>query len=185
MGEQAAARSCIVERDSELGGILNQCIHNGFGLHYFKEELTGPEYAGRFIKMLSHRPAYHVRLGRHGAGASPRTRSFTAVSREDGYVHREAKAGHSRHGLPRAHPRRASTIPGTRPAGVFTAGAAQRYVNMEGYMPGQAGRHSRLGRHRSHHGAPHDARGREGARLSSELMPYSGGLNAKHRAVPQ
>ena len=171
--EEGAQRVLILERDKELGGILNQCIHNGFGLHYFKEELTGPEYAGRFIEQLQ------------GSGIEvsadtmvleiTQGRQVHAVSKAGGYRVYEAGAIVLAMGC-QERTRGAIGIPGTRPAGVFTAGTAQRYVNMEGYMVGRRvlilgsgdiglimARRMTL----------------EGAKVLAcvEVMPYSGGLN--------
>ena len=162
----------IIERDKELGGILNQCIHNGFGLHYFKEELTGPEYAGRFIAMLE------------GSGIETLTDAMVLevtpekevhfVSGATGYQVVRADAVVLAMGC-RERTRGAISIPGTRPAGILTAGAAQRYVNLEGQMVGKRvlilgsgdiglimARRMTL----------------EGAKVLAcvELMPYSGGL---------
>ena len=132
---EAGCRSiCIVERDRELGGILNQCIHNGFGLHYFKEELTGPEYAGRFIDMVS-QTGVDVRLDAMVLDITP-DKHVHIVSSEGGYEDLEARAVILAMGC-RERTRGAIAIPGTRPAGVFTAGAAQRYLNIEGYMVGR------------------------------------------------
>ena len=124
----------IIERDKELGGILNQCIHNGFGLHTFKEELTGPEYAARFEERAK---ALHIpyKLGAMVLSISPE-KVVTAVSREDGLFTVEAGAVILAMGC-RERSRGALNIPGFRPAGVFSAGTAQRLVNMEGYMPGR------------------------------------------------
>ena len=170
---EAGCRSiCIVERDRELGGILNQCIHNGFGLHYFKEELTGPEYAGRFIDMVG-QTGVDVRLDAMVLDITP-DKHVHIVSSEGGYEDLEAKAVILAMGC-RERTRGAIAIPGTRPAGVFTAGAAQRYLNIEGYMVGRRvvilgsgdiglimARRMTL----------------EGAKVLcvAELMPYSGGL---------
>ena len=123
----------ILERDGRLGGILNQCIHNGFGLHTFKEELTGPEYAARFEERAK---ALHIpyKLGAMVLSISPE-KVVTAVSREDGLFTVEAGAVILAMGC-RERSRGALNIPGFRPAGVFSAGTAQRLVNMEGYMPG-------------------------------------------------
>lgn len=162
----------IVERDKELGGILNQCIHNGFGLHYFKEELTGPEYAGRFIDMLE------------GTGIEvmcdtmvleiTQDRTVHCINPEKGYQVLNARSIVLAMGC-RERTRGAISIPGTRPAGVLTAGAAQRYVNIEGHMVGKRvvilgsgdiglimARRMTL----------------EGAKVLAcvEVMPYSGGL---------
>ena len=170
---EAGCRSiCIVERDRELGGILNQCIHNGFGLHYFKEELTGPEYAGRFIDMVG-QTGVDVRLDAMVLDITP-DKHVHIVSSEGGYEDLEARAVILAMGC-RERTRGAIAIPGTRPAGVFTAGAAQRYLNIEGYMVGKRvvilgsgdiglimARRMTL----------------EGAKVLAciEVMPYSGGL---------
>ena len=162
----------ILERDGRLGGILNQCIHNGFGLHTFKEELTGPEYAARFEERAK---ALHIpyKLGAMVLSISPE-KVVTAVSREDGLFTVEAGAVILAMGC-RERSRGALKIPGFRPAGVFSAGTAQRLVNMEGYMPGREvvilgsgdiglimARRMTL----------------EGAKVHvvAELQPYSGGL---------
>ncbi|MCH5353832.1 MAG: FAD-dependent oxidoreductase [Acutalibacter sp.] len=127
----------ILEREQELGGILNQCIHNGFGLHTFKEELTGPEYAARYIEQAEERniPALLgttvVSLERQGDGIL-----ITSVSRQDGLLQIEAKAAVLAMGC-RERPRGALNTPGFRPAGIFSAGTAQRLVNREGYLPGK------------------------------------------------
>jgi NADPH-dependent 2,4-dienoyl-CoA reductase/sulfur reductase-like enzyme len=170
---QAGARSILlVERDKELGGILNQCIHNGFGLHYFKTELTGPEYAGRFIELLSDtgvETALDTMVLELGPG-----KTVHLMNKREGYRVIRAGAIVLAMGC-RERTRGAISIPGTRPAGVLTAGTAQRYVNMEGYMPGRRvlilgsgdiglimARRMTL----------------EGAKVLAcvELMPYSGGL---------
>ena len=166
----------IVEREPELGGILNQCIHNGFGLHTFKEELTGPEYAARFIEKAEEMAIPHwvsttvVDLARQGDSLF-----VTCVSRERGLQIVEAGAVVLAMGC-RERPRGALNIPGTRPAGIFSAGTAQRLVNLEGYLPGKEvvilgsgdiglimARRMTL----------------EGAKVKcvAELMPYSGGLS--------
>ena len=170
---EAGCRSiCIVERDRELGGILNQCIHNGFGLHYFKEELTGPEYAGRFIEMVG-QTGVDVRLDAMVLEVTP-DKQVHIVSSAGGYEVLEADAIVLAMGC-RERTRGAIGIPGTRPAGVFTAGTAQRYLNIEGYMVGKRvlilgsgdiglimARRMTL----------------EGAKVLAcvEVMPYSGGL---------
>lgn len=162
----------IIERDKELGGILNQCIHNGFGLHRFKEELTGPEYAARFIEMLK------------STGVEVMTDTMVLEINKDKEVHVISAAGGYRVLQAKAivlamgcreRTRGAIAIPGDRPAGVFTAGSAQRYLNMEGYMVGKRvvilgsgdiglimARRMTL----------------EGAKVLAcvEVMPYSGGL---------
>lgn len=190
----------ILERDARLGGILNQCIHNGFGLHTFKEELTGPEYAGRYIDQvlamkipcklntmvvdLTDAPksagenvnvagdvGQSTDAAQTGRGG---TRLVTVMNREEGLYTIEARAVILAMGC-RERSRGALNIPGYRPAGIYSAGTAQRYVNMEGRMPGREvvilgsgdiglimARRMTL----------------EGARvkLVAELMPYSGGL---------
>lgn len=170
--EDGCRSICIVERDRELGGILNQCIHNGFGLHYFKEELTGPEYAGRFIDML-HNTGVDVRLDAMVLDVTA-DKKVHIVSSSGGYEVLEAGAVVLAMGC-RERTRGAIAIPGTRPAGVFTAGTAQRYLNIEGYMVGKRvvilgsgdiclimARRMTL----------------EGAKVLAcvEVMPYSGGL---------
>ena len=162
----------ILERDDRLGGILNQCIHNGFGLHTFKEELTGPEYAARFISQVKERQIPY-KLHTMVLDISP-DRTVTAVNSNDGVITLQAGAVILAMGC-RERPRGALNIPGFRPAGIFSAGTAQRLVNMEGYMPGRRvvilgsgdiglimARRMTL----------------EGAKvlLVAELMPYSGGL---------
>lgn len=132
--EKGAKKVLVIERDKELGGILNQCIHNGFGLHRFKEELTGPEYAGRFIKLLQETKA-EVLLDTMVVEITD-DRRVCCINTVDGY--RELKAGAVVLAMGcRERTRGAIAIPGDRPAGIFTAGAAQRYVNMEGYMVGR------------------------------------------------
>ena len=165
-------RILILERDRELGGILNQCIHSGFGLHTFKEELTGPEYAARFIgQILELNIAY--KLNTMVMDIS-RDKVVTAMNREEGLFEVRAGAVILAMGC-RERPRGALNIPGFRPAGIFSAGTAQRLVNMEGYLPGREvvilgsgdiglimARRMTL----------------EGAKVKvvAELMPYSGGL---------
>ena len=162
----------ILERDRELGGILNQCIHNGFGLHTFKEELTGPEYAGRFIKQAEELNIEY-KLNTMVMDISEQ-KIVTAMNREEGLFEIQAKAVILAMGC-RERSRGALNIPGYRPAGIFSAGTAQRLVNIEGYMPGREvvilgsgdiglimARRMTL----------------EGAKVQvvAELMPYSGGL---------
>ena len=162
----------IIERDKELGGILNQCIHNGFGLHYFKEELTGPEYAGRFIDMLKDT---NVKVLTDTMVLElTKEKKVHCVNTKDGYQILSGKSILLAMGC-RERTRGAISIPGTRPAGVLTAGAAQRFVNIEGHMVGKRvvilgsgdiglimARRMTL----------------EGAEVLAcvELMPYSGGL---------
>ncbi len=162
----------IIERDNELGGILNQCIHNGFGLHTFKEELTGPEYASRFIAQVEERKIEY-KLNTMVMDISE-DKVVTAMNKTDGMFTVEAKAVILAMGC-RERSRGALNIPGYRPAGIFSAGTAQRLVNIEGYMPGRRvvilgsgdiglimARRMTL----------------EGAQVLAvaELMPYSGGL---------
>ena len=163
----------IIERDKELGGILNQCIHNGFGLHTFKEELTGPEYAGRFIEMIEDTNV-EVKLDTMVLEIG-KDKTVYAINTEEGYMELKTKAIILAMGC-RERTRGAINIPGDRPAGVFSAGAAQRYINVEGYMPGKEvlilgsgdiglimARRMTL----------------EGAKVKAvvELCPYSNGLN--------
>lgn len=162
----------VIERDKELGGILNQCIHNGFGLHYFKEQLTGPEYASRFSDMVR-ATGVEIFLDTMVLQIT-KDKKVHAVSSKNGYRILETKSIVLAMGC-RERTRGAISIPGTRPAGVLTAGAAQRYVNMEGYMVGKRvvilgsgdiglimARRMTL----------------EGAKVLAcvEVMPYSGGL---------
>ncbi|MDO4284472.1 MAG: FAD-dependent oxidoreductase [Eubacteriales bacterium] len=180
----------ILERDDALGGILNQCIHNGFGLHTFKEELTGPEYAARFIQRvkeeeipcLLHTIVVDISLekeapgGKDSAGVEPLPpkKRILAMSGEEGIFTVTADAVILAMGC-RERPRGALNIPGYRPAGIYSAGTAQRFVNIEGRMPGHEvvilgsgdiglimARRMTL----------------EGAKVKAvaELMPYSGGL---------
>ena len=162
----------ILERDRELGGILNQCIHNGFGLHTFGEELTGPEYAARFIAQVKERKI-DVRLDTMVLDIS-KEKVVTAVSRRDGLTEIQAGAVILAMGC-RERSRGALNIPGYRPAGVYTAGTAQRLVNMEGYLPGKevvilgSGDIGLImARRMTLEGAK--------VKLVAELMPYSGGL---------
>lgn len=132
---QAGAEDvCIIERDKRLGGILQQCIHNGFGLHIFEEELTGPEYAQRFIDMAQ-QWCVHSMLDTMVLDITP-DRMITVVNNRDGLQAIKAGAVVLAMGC-RERSRGALNIPGTRPAGIFTAGTAQRFVNMEGFMPGE------------------------------------------------
>ena len=162
----------ILERDKELGGILNQCIHNGFGLHTFKEELTGPEYAGRFIEKVEALNIEYM-LNTMVMDIS-KDKVVMAMNKEEGLFEIQAKAIILAMGC-RERPRGALNTPGYRPAGIFSAGTAQRLVNMEGYLPGREvvilgsgdiglimARRMTL----------------EGAKVKvvAELMPYSGGL---------
>lgn len=162
----------ILERDDRLGGILNQCIHNGFGLHTFREELTGPEYAGRFEEQVEE---LQIPCKKNTMVLDiTKDRVITAVNREDGILSIKAKAIVLAMGC-RERPRGALNIPGFRPAGVYTAGTAQRLVNIEGYLPGRrvvilgSGDIGLIMARRM---------SLEGAKVLcvAELMPYSGGL---------
>lgn len=132
--ENGAKNVLIIERAKELGGILNQCIHNGFGLQYFKEELTGPEYAERFIDQVKGLPV-QISLDTMALEIT-RDRKVKCVSSAEGYQELEAGAIVLCMGC-RERARGAISIPGDRPSGIFTAGTAQRYVNIEGYMVGK------------------------------------------------
>ena len=124
----------LLERDDALGGILQQCIHTGFGLHVFKEELTGPEYAQRFIDRVT-ALRIPVQCGTTVLDVT-RDRVVTAVSPARGLQQLRAKAVVLAMGC-RERTRGALMIPGWRPAGVYTAGTAQRFVNLDGWMPGR------------------------------------------------
>jgi len=169
----AGCRSILIlERDNQLGGILNQCIHNGFGLHTFGEELTGPEYAARFARQVLDRGiAYKLNTMVLSISEG---KKITAVNRTDGLIEIEATAVILAMGC-RERSRGALNIPGFRPAGIYSAGTAQRLVNIEGFLPGRRvvilgsgdiglimARRMTL----------------EGAKVLvvAELMPYSGGL---------
>lgn len=173
--KQGIEKVLILERDQELGGILNQCIHNGFGLHTFQEELTGPEYAQRFIDQAKeYEVPYKLNTMVLDITQENREKVVTAMNRDEGLLFLRTKAVILAMGC-RERPRGALNIPGYRPAGIYTAGTAQRLVNMEGYMPGREvvilgsgdiglimARRMTL----------------EGAKVKvvAELMPYSGGL---------
>lgn len=169
--ENGVEKILIIERDKELGGILNQCIHNGFGLHTFKEELTGPEYAGRFIDMVK---GTNIEVMLDTMVLEIEGKIIHAINTEKGYLTIEAESIVLAMGC-RERTRGAISIPGDRPSGIFTAGAAQRFINMEGYMVGKKvvilgsgdiglimARRMTL----------------EGAKVEAvvELMPYSNGL---------
>lgn len=130
-----AQRVLIIERDKELGGILQQCVHNGFGLHRFQQELTGPGYAGRYIRMVEEKANIAVLLDTMVLSVFE-DKTILAVNPRDGLLKIVAAAVIFTMGC-RERTRGAIRIPGSRPAGVFTAGAAQRMVNMEGYLPGK------------------------------------------------
>jgi len=121
----------LLERDRELGGILQQCIHNGFGLHVFKEELTGPEYAEKFIQELK-TMGIEYRLDTMVIEVNA-DKEITAMNTTEGIIKIKAKAIVLAMGC-RERPRGALRIPGARPSGILTAGMAQRFVNMEGYI---------------------------------------------------
>ena len=127
----------VLERDSRAGGILLQCIHNGFGLHYFGEELTGPEYAGRFVSEAEtldvEIKVSTMVLEIQKGGASHKV---MAINSSDGLTVFETKTIAIATGC-RERTRGALVIPGTRPSGIFTAGSAQRFVNIDGYLPGK------------------------------------------------
>lgn len=162
----------ILERDNQLGGILNQCIHNGFGLHTFKEELTGPEYAKRFIDQIAE---LHIAYKLNTMVMDiTNEKVITAMNRVDGLFEIQAKSVILAMGC-RERSRGALNIPGYRPAGIYSAGTAQRLVNIEGFLPGKEvvilgsgdiglimARRMTL----------------EGAKVKvvAELMPFSGGL---------
>ena len=130
----------ILERDTRIGGILLQCIHNGFGLHYFGEELTGPEYAARFSDQVQELGVEYktdtMVLEVEKGSSAEEGHCVTAINTIDGLMKIRAKAVILATGC-RERTRGALIIPGTRPAGIFTAGAAQRFVNIDGYMPGR------------------------------------------------
>ena len=163
----------ILERESVLGGILNQCIHNGFGLHTFKEELTGPEYAGRFIQQVLERNIEY-KLDTTVIGVKD-DKTITAVNEKDGLLKINADAIILACGC-RERPRGAINIAGCRAAGIFSAGTAQKLVNIDGYLPGKecvilgSGDIGLIMARRMTF---------EGAKVKAcvELMPYSSGLN--------
>lgn len=177
LSEEGIKNILILERDNELGGILNQCIHNGFGLHTFGEELSGPEYALRYIEKTK---AIEHRLNTMVMNIQPKE--------ENGRIIKEVTAYSSKHGLQvfntksvilamgcREKPRGALNIPGTRPAGIYSAGTAQKFVNIDGLMPGRevvilgSGDIGLImARRMTLEGAK--------VKLVAEIMPYSGGL---------
>ncbi|MBQ8858215.1 MAG: NAD(P)/FAD-dependent oxidoreductase, partial [Clostridia bacterium] len=171
---EAGARDILIlERDAALGGILQQCIHNGFGLHRFGEELTGPEYAERYAQQVKEKGIpYLLNTMVLEIGED---KTVTAINEESGIFTIKANAIVLAMGC-RERSRGALNTPGSRPAGVYTAGTAQRFVNIKGLMPGREvvilgsgdiglimARRMTL----------------EGAKVKAvcELMPYSGGLN--------
>ena len=162
----------ILERDAMLGGILNQCIHSGFGLHTFKEELTGPEYAARYIKQVQELEIPYL-LDTMVLSIGP-DKELICINKKEGLFKISAKAIILAMGC-RERPRGALNIPGFRPAGIYSAGTAQRLMNIEGYSVGREvvilgsgdiglimARRMTL----------------EGAKVKvvAEIMPYSGGL---------
>lgn len=170
--EEGIEKIIVLERADTLGGILEQCIHTGFGLHYFGEELSGPEYAGRFIEEL-YKTDIDVKVDTMVLDISA-DNVVTAVNNFDGLLTIQAKAVVLAMGC-RERPRGALSIAGSRASGIMTAGTAQKYVNLDGYMPGKTvvilgsgdiglimARRMTL----------------EGAKVKAvcELMPYSGGL---------
>ena len=162
----------ILERDKSLGGILRQCIHNGFGLHRFKEELTGPEYAYRYELQVRERNIA-FKLNTMVLDIAP-NKVITAMNSEDGMFTVEAKAIILAMGC-RERPKGALNICGKRPSGIFTAGTAQKFVNMDGYMPGKkvvilgsCDIGLIMARRMTFEGAE--------VKAVCELMPYSGGL---------
>ena len=170
--QEGAQRVLILERDSLLGGILNQCIHNGFGLHTFHEELSGPEYAARYIEM-ARAAGVEFKLNATVIGVTEK-REVTYVSREDGLVKLQARAIVLAMGC-RERSRGALNIPGYRPAGVYSAGTAQRLMNIEGMQVGKevvilgSGDIGLImARRMTLEGAK--------VKLVAEVMPYSGGL---------
>ncbi|HBG09743.1 MAG TPA: pyridine nucleotide-disulfide oxidoreductase, partial [Firmicutes bacterium] len=132
--KEGAARVLIIERNHELGGILQQCIHHGFGLHRFKAELTGPEYAQRFINQVRETDI-QVLLETMVLEVTE-DRTIYAVNSSEGMLEISAKAVVLAMGC-RERTRGALRIPGRRPAGIFSAGTAQRYINIDGYIPGR------------------------------------------------
>ncbi|MDR1127544.1 MAG: FAD-dependent oxidoreductase [Treponema sp.] len=133
--ENGAKSVLILERNDTLGGILNQCIHNGFGLHHFKEEMTGPEYAFRFIEQLPNYPAIEVLTSAMVLNVSLE-KTVSVIHAEYGYMRLETNAVVLSMGC-RERTRGAIGIPGARPSGIFTAGAAQLYMNIEGFTVGK------------------------------------------------
>ena len=170
--ESGVEKIIILERAETLGGILEQCIHTGFGLHYFGEELSGPEYAARFIELVEDTDIV-VKTDTMVLSISD-DNVVTAVNKEDGLIEIDATAVILAMGC-RERPRGALNIAGTRCAGVLSAGTAQKYVNIDGYMPGKevvilgsgdiglimARRMTLEGAH---------------VKMVCELMPYSSGL---------
>jgi NADPH-dependent 2,4-dienoyl-CoA reductase/sulfur reductase-like enzyme len=182
--EQGIESILIIERDKELGGILNQCIHNGFGLHTFKEELTGPEYAARYIQKvkeegiqyLLNTMAVDISEKETVDDGTAKSSHFVVslMNRTDGLFQINADAVILAMGC-RERPRGALNIPGYRPAGIYSAGTAQHFINIEGRMPGKevvilgSGDIGLImARRMTLEGA--------NVKLVAEVMPYSGGL---------
>lgn len=172
--EKGVTDILIIERDKELGGILNQCIHNGFGLHTFKDELTGPEYAARYINMVQEKKIPYLlnSMVVDVQGGSPC--QVTVMNKKQGMLQIQAKAVILAMGC-RERARGAMNIPGYRPAGIYSAGTAQRYVNIEGRIPGKeivvlgSGDIGLImARRMTLQGAK--------VKMVLEIMPYSGGL---------
>lgn len=170
--DQGVRSILVLERDNRLGGILNQCIHNGFGLTHFKQELTGPEYAHRFAEMVKERD---IEVWDNSMVIDLNIdKEVSVINSQRGFMKVIGKAVILAMGC-RERPRGALNIPGTRPSGIFSAGAAQKMVNIDGYMPGKevvilgsgdiglimARRMTLEGAH---------------VKMVLELMPYSGGL---------
>lgn len=132
--KNGAGSVLIIEREKELGGILNQCIHSGFGIHIFREQLSGPEYAKKFIDLLPG-SGIEIKTDTTVIGITPE-KTITAVSAEEGFLKIEAGAIILAMGC-RERTRSSIAIPGERPSGIFTAGTAQKYINVEGYMVGK------------------------------------------------
>lgn len=170
--ENGVEKIIVLERAETLGGILEQCIHTGFGLHYFGEELSGPEYAGRFMALLQDTDidvkTDTMVLDIDGENV------VTAVNKKDGLLKIKAEAVVLAMGC-RERPRGALSIAGSRASGIMTAGTAQKYVNIDGYMPGHevvilgSGDIGLImARRMTLEGAK--------VKMVCELMPYSGGL---------
>lgn len=172
--QNGAKRILVLERDREVGGILQQCIHNGFGLHHFKEELTGPGYAHRCCELVKDKPEIEILVDTMVLEVR-RDKTVLAVNPQRGVMELAARTVVLTMGC-RERTRGAIRIPGYRPAGVYTAGAAQRMVNMEGYLPGHkivilgSGDIGLImARRMTWEGAK--------VELVAEIMPYSSGLN--------
>ena len=174
--KNGVTRILILERGLTLGGILEQCIHTGFGLHYFKEELAGPEYADRFIVPVEASENIEVKLDTMVLDVQPGDgfHMVTAVNKLDGLLELKAKAVVLAMGC-RERPRGALSIAGSRPSGILSAGTAQKYVNMDGWLPGRevvilgSGDIGLImARRMTFEGAK--------VKMVCELMPYSSGL---------